>query len=108
MSLKKPSNISTIIFSIFSTTIYASNDTSPIISDEHANIILYFDISNIRHNVKDIVQLHLEYFDSNSNDNIIFYDSQIYNNTIVGNVDSLVVDIAPLIQKYLVNDTKKM
>tara|TARA_B100000029_G_C17074188_1_gene777990 strand:- start:102 stop:404 length:303 start_codon:yes stop_codon:yes gene_type:complete len=42
MSLKKPSNISTIILSIFSTTIYASNDTSPIISDEHGGIIVIF------------------------------------------------------------------
>ena len=83
---------------------FLTDNNNSIISDEYTNLVLYFDNSKINHYLFDNAELQLEYYDEELDDYLIFNDSQILNNTITNSVDSLKIDIGPLIQKFIIGE----
>ena len=83
---------------------FFTNNVNSVVNDEYTNLILYFDNSNINYELYDGVDLQVEYFDSDLQEFVVYYDNLIENINVNNNsVDSVKIDIAPLIQKYLSN-----
>ena len=83
---------------------FFTNNVNSVVNDEYTNLILYFDNSNVNYELYGDVDLQVEYFDSDLQEFVIYYDNLIENINVNNNsVDSVKIDIAPLIQKYLSN-----
>ena len=73
------------------------------ISDELTSLTLYFDKSeNSSHDVENGSSIIIEYLDEN-NDYVLFDDVNIEKN-VSSDIDSVKIDIGPLIQKYINNE----
>jgi len=83
---------------------FFTDNLNSVINDEYSNLILYFDNSNVNYDLYDDVDLQIEYFDTDLQEFVVYYDNLITNTNVNNDsVDSIKIDMAPLIQKYLSN-----
>jgi len=83
---------------------FLEENNNSIISDQYTNLVLYFDNSKINHYLFDEVKFQIEYFDKQLDEFVVFSDIQLTENSIYDEVDSIKIDIGPLVQKYIVNE----
>ena len=82
---------------------YISDKQNSNISDELTSLIFYFDKSdNSSHDVVNGSSIIIEYLDENNN--YVLFDDVDIGKSVSSDIDSVKIDIGPLIQKYINNE----
>ena len=82
---------------------FISDKQNSNISDELTSLIFYFDKSdNSSHDVINGSSIIVEYLDENNN--YVLFDDVNIGKSISSDIDSVKIDIGPLIQKYINNE----
>ena len=80
--------------------LFVENSQNSIIANDQTQLVLYI---NNQNNFDNDIDLYFEIFDENEDDFIIYEGISPYR--VIDDSDSLLINIGPLIQKYLYNET---